>query len=179
MYMCVVQLLLKADCTVPRVADCEVKRDSFPPQFTGKESFGRESQRVLQIEPRRLSGTQQLRMTRFTAAQFAAAAAAGVPRASAEFADDDAWQEYQQSWLEVFRPHEKLPPPEDKQRRLVWKAATRQHGKIEAARNAAAAVNIVLVAAPQPPSHGSSSLPGDTDAEASGVAVVEAVCGAQ
>ena len=113
-------------------------------------------------------------MTRFTAAQFAAAAAAGVPRASAEFADDDAWQEYQQSWLEVFRPHEKLPPPEDKQRRLVWKAATRQHGKIEAARNAAAAVNIVLVAAPQPPSHGSSSLPGDTDAEASGVAVVEA-----
>ena len=113
-------------------------------------------------------------MTRFTAAQFAAAAAAGIPRASAEFADDDAWHNYQQSWLEVFWPHEKLPPPEDKQRRLRWKAATRQHGKVEAARTAATAVNIVLVAASQQPSNGSSSaLPVETDAGAS-VAVVEA-----
>ena len=38
-------------------------------------------------------------MPRFTAAQFAAAAAAGTPRASAEFYDDEEWHAYQDSWM--------------------------------------------------------------------------------
>ena len=88
-------------------------------------------------------------MPRFTAAQFAAAVAAGAPRASAEFFDDEEWHAYQDSWMAVFSPIDKLAAPEDKARRLQWKAATRQFKKIEAAREASAALFVTLVPAPR------------------------------
>ena len=92
-------------------------------------------------------------MTRFKPAQFAAAAAVGEPRSSSEFADDDEWHEYQNQFCAVFWPDEPLPPVGDKKRRLRWKAATRQHSKIEAARAALADISITLV----PPSAQSAS----------------------
>ena len=88
-------------------------------------------------------------MTRFSEAQFARAAAAGSQRPREDFANDDDWHAYQTQWVREFLPEEQLPQVGDKQRRLVWKAATRQHGKIEAARKARAALKIQLVPAPQ------------------------------
>ena len=106
-------------------------------------------------------------MTRFSAAQYAAAAAAGAPRPSAEFADDEAWHDYQESWIAVFRPDEELPQRGDKLRRLRWKAVTRQYKKIEAARSATAELTITLVPAPRQPAASSFYPPGRRPTEAS------------
>ena len=89
-------------------------------------------------------------MTRFTPAQFAAAARAGAPRNEIEFGGNKhAWHTYQEEWLATFWPHEQLPTVDDKKRRLRWNAATRQHSKIEAARSVLAESTIVLVAPAQ------------------------------
>ena len=88
-------------------------------------------------------------MTRFTAAQFAAAAAAGPPRQKEDVGKDEAWHAYQAEWLAVFWPDEQLPAVGDKARRLRWKAAIRQHAKIEAARTTAASLKVALVPAPR------------------------------
>tara|TARA_B110001452_G_C15234019_1_gene427312 strand:+ start:215 stop:2866 length:2652 start_codon:yes stop_codon:yes gene_type:complete len=90
-------------------------------------------------------------MTRFTAAQFAAAAAAGPPRQKEDVGKDEAWHAYQAEWLAVFWPDEQLPAVGDKARRLRWKAAIRQHAKIEAARTTAASLKVALVPAPRQP----------------------------
>jgi hypothetical protein len=71
-------------------------------------------------------------MPRFNASELACAVAAGVPRASTTFADDDAWHVYQETWLRNFSPDEQLPPVGDHQRRIRWKAVTRQHKKMMA-----------------------------------------------
>ena len=68
-------------------------------------------------------------------------------------AADDEWHDYQNQFCAVFWPDEPLPPVGDKKRRLRWKAATRQHSKIEAARAALADISITLV----PPSAQSAS----------------------
>ena len=51
----------------------------------------------------------------------------------------------QNDFCAVFWPDERLPPVGDQKRRLRWKAATRQHAKIEAARAALEDISITLV----------------------------------
>ena len=111
-------------------------------------------------------------MPRFSAEQFAAAAAAGTPRPSASFTCEDDWHSYQESWLSIFSPSEVLPPVGDKDRRLRWKAAMRQYGKIETARAKREADEVTMIPAsfvageavmiPQPASIASTATTGQT-----------------
>ena len=73
--------------------------------------------------------------TRYTDEQLAAAAAAGTPEREASFEGqpDDTWPRYQEKWFRTFTGEE-LPPPDDQNRGKRWKAARRQHGKIETQR---------------------------------------------
>ena len=73
--------------------------------------------------------------TRFTPEQLAASAAAGEPRTEESFGGDrDAWHAYQLEWFTTFTLGEVLPMVGDNNRAKRWKAARRQHGKIEAQR---------------------------------------------
>ncbi len=59
----------------------------------------------------------------------------GRPREYRSFGGDElAWQSYQVNWLAVFQPEAVLPPVNDRRRSTLWKAASRQHAAVEAAR---------------------------------------------
>ena len=71
---------------------------------------------------------------RYTPAQLAAAAAAGKPRLKASFRNDEAWHIYQDTWFTTFTSGEVLPRCKESSRASRWKAAVRQHEKVEAQR---------------------------------------------
>ena len=76
-----------------------------------------------------------LRRAWYSTEQLAAADAAGPPRAEASFAKREDWLEYQNAWFDTFTG-ETLPAVGDQDRAKRWKAARRQHGKIEQQRAA-------------------------------------------
>ena len=81
--------------------------------------------------------------TRFTPEQLAASASAGEPRVEDSFSGDrDAWHAYQAEWFTTFTNGEVLPPVGDGNRAKRWKAARRQHGKIEAQREKAETADV-------------------------------------